>query len=389
MTIKKYYEDPYLQEYQARVLDIIPQDGYYKVITDETIFYPEGGGQPADHGTIDGVRIFDVQEKDGVIYHYAEDRPAEGIVHMKIDWARRYDLMQQHTGEHVLSGMILRECAGNNKGFHLGAELVTIDIDIPKMSRELLDRIEEKVNQKILQDIAVRSDITDADGLSGFPIRKQIAAEGDIRVVSIEGTDCCACCGIHLRSLAEVRMLKIIKTEQYKGMTRMSFVCGERAVRDYNKRFEITRTLRQEMNSDDEHLLERIIQTKKDLEQAKEEIYGYKLMIAKHLAKECRSASNGSVFELFDEIDHEILLHLGDILQTDHESLVLGSVKDGRLIARTKKDIDLGLLFKEGIKDIGGKGGGKGPNAQAIFPNTDMQKRFIAFLKQELERKIR
>lgn len=384
MTNKVFYEDAYRKEFEALITDIVKEDNCFKIITDRTIFYPEGGGQSADRGSINGLEVFDVQEKDGVIHHYMKEKPQDKIAKMQIDWDRRYDLMQQHTGEHVLSGLILSEYGGNNRGFHMGAELVTIDIDIPKMSWEILEDIEQKVNRKITEDLLVRSETTDRQNLSKYNIRKEISAEGEIRVVMIGDVDCCACCGIHVRSLAEVKMLKILKTEQYKGMTRISFVCGDRAVRDYTKRFDITKELRQELNADEDHILERVLQIKKDLEESRQDLYGNKKLLAKYISRDLLRERKENIFRCFEDIDYETILHIGDFLEKDIESFVLASKIDGRMIAMTKKEEDLGQLFKEGFQLIGGKGGGKGSKAQAIFTSEETQDEFFEFLIKRL-----
>lgn len=384
MTIKKFYEENDLTEYEAKIIEIIAEKDHFRIITDATIFYPEGGGQPSDHGTINGIEVFDVQEKDGVIYHYMKEKPTGEAACMKIDWERRYDFMQQHTGEHVLSGMIHSEYGGNNRGFHLGAQLTTIDIDIPQMSRELLREIEQKVNRKISEDIAVRADITDRERLSEHTIRKEVSAKGDIRVITIDGADCCACCGIHVKSLAEVKFLKIIKTEQYKGMTRIGFVCGDRAVADYNRRFEITEKLRRELNADDEHITERVIRMKEESEEMKHALYGQKLLFAKYLAKDLMREQNKNIFKIFDDVDFDTLLHIGEQIEKQCDCSVLASALDGRLIA-TATTTDLGILFREELRRFGGKGGGKGKKAQAMFDDRENQYRFVEFLKQKIQ----
>ncbi|MDO5062335.1 MAG: alanyl-tRNA editing protein [Peptostreptococcaceae bacterium] len=384
MTEKIFYEDAYRKDHEASITNIVEEEGFFKIITDRTIFYPEGGGQSADRGSINGLEVFDVQEKDGVIYHYMKERPQDNIAKMQVDWDRRYDLMQQHSGEHVLSGLILSEYGGNNRGFHMGAETVTIDIDIPKMSWEDLENIEQKVNRKITEDLLVRSETTDRQNLSKYNIRKEISAEGSIRVVTIGDVDCCACCGIHVKSLAEVRMLKILKTEQYKGMTRISFVCGDRAVRDYKKRFDITKKLRQELNTDEDRIPDRVLQIKRDLEQSKQELYGNKKLLAKYVSGDLLQDKNKNVFRFFEDLDYETILHIGDFLEKDVESFVLASKVDGRIIAMTKKEEDLGQVFKEGFQLIGGKGGGKGAKAQATFTSDETQNDFFAFLIKRL-----
>ncbi len=385
MTKKIFYEDAYRTQYRANIIKRIEDGKHYELICDATIFYPEGGGQPSDKGTINGVEVLDVQEKDGIIHHIMADKVQGEIAEMSIDWQRRFDFMQQHTGEHLLSGIILRECGGNNRGFHMGADFVTIDIDIPKMSWETLGEIEEKVNAKIAEKTVVQDAITNREGLSRFPIRKEVKAQGDIRVVTIEGADCCACCGTHTSNLSEVGMLKILKTEQYKGMTRIHFVCGNRACKDYIQRFEITRELKKQLNADEERIVERVVALKDELEKAKFELYHNRQLITKYMANECLQENTQELLiKNFERADYDLLMLLAEQLRGHYPTMILSS-GDGRVVAETKKTLDLGALFKEALAKTGGKGGGKGPKAQAMFEDAQNMESFIQILKERID----
>ena len=386
MTKKIFYEDAYRTQYRANIIERIEDGKHYKLVCDATIFYPEGGGQPSDRGTINGIEVLDVQEQDGIILHIMTDKVQGEIAEMSIDWQRRFDFMQQHTGEHLLSGIILRECGGNNRGFHMGADFVTIDIDIPKMSWEMLGEIEEKVNAKIAEKTIVQDAITNREGLSRFPIRKEIKAQGDIRVVTIEGADCCACCGTHTSNLSEVGMLKILKTEQYKGMTRIHFVCGNRASKDYAKRFEITRELKKQLNADEERIVERVVALKNELEKAKFELYHNRQFLAKYMAKECLQENTQELLiKNFEQADYDLLMLLAEQLRGNYPTMILSS-GDGRVVAETKKTLDMGALFKEALAKTDGKGGGKGSKAQAMFEDMQNMESFIRILKEKIEK---
>ena len=385
MTKKIYYADPYKTEHEATILGLLDEEGKILLVTDESIFYPEGGGQPADHGTINGIEVLDVQESDGIIYHQLAGRPVGDLAQMKIEWARRYDLMQQHTGEHLLSGLFLKELGGSNKGFHLGADFVTIDIDIPKLSWEQLMRVENLANRKILENKAIREEMTDRSGLARFPIRKQVTAEGELRIVSIADADCCACCGTHVRSLAEVGTIKILKTEQYKGMTRIHFVCGMRAQQDYARRFEITRDLKRLLNADEERIVERVMLQKEEMERIKKRLYEQKLLLAEFIAKQCMEENEGnSIFRIFESYDSEQLALVENILNRHYDTIVLGSGVEKKLMAFTKTQVDFGMIFKENLVRFGARGGGKGARAQAVFENADAMEHFVQALRERI-----
>ena len=197
-TEKLYYQDPYLTTFTARVLTCEPAKTGFLVTLDRTAFYPEGGGQPADHGTLGGAAVTDVHERDGVIFHTC-DGPVEtgSSVEGAIDWARRFDHMQQHSGEHICSGMICARFHCDNVGFHLGADLVTIDFNADISWEELLE-IEAQANRYLWEDHPVDIQLLRGAELDALEYRSKKALEGDVRIVTFPGADCCACCGTHV-----------------------------------------------------------------------------------------------------------------------------------------------------------------------------------------------
>lgn len=385
MTKKIYYDNAYLKEWKSEIIEIQEENEKYYAILDSTIFYPEGGGQPGDTGTINGIRVLDVKEKNDIIYHQMAAPVAVGPADLAIDWERRYDFMQQHTGEHLLSGIILKEYGGNNKSFHMGADFVTIDIDIKSMSNEMLDHVESLVNQAIYKGIQLEQIHTDKDNLSLHNPRKDITAQGSIRVVKIPGYDVCACCGTHVDNIAQVGILKILKTEAYKGMTRISFVAGERAYKDYVQRFEIIRELKMQLQSDENSIIHHVQRLKNELSEMKFQLQEEKQRLANRiaeewLAEEYMAEEKSSIYRVYEDLDKE---HLGKIMEKikdKADTAVLGSGKDNRLIAYSKT-LDIGKLLKEEIKQYHGKGGGRGGYGEASFTNPQDLASFVVYLK--------
>ena len=237
-TQKLYYQNSLLQEFSATVLFCKPQGEHWLIALDSTAFYPEGGGQPADYGTLQGVCVLDVQQKESIVWHTtAQPLSVGATVQGKIDWQRRLDLMQQHTGEHILSGLLHSLYGAENVGFHIGAEFVTMDTDIA-LSEQQLFIAEHKANQIIWQNLAVDSTFPQQEQLSQLEYRCKKEILDAVRIVTIPDADCCACCGTHLPYTGMVGQIKIIDWQNYKGGTRLTIVCGNRALKQFELRRE-------------------------------------------------------------------------------------------------------------------------------------------------------
>ena len=236
----KYYEaDAYRREADAVILAAEPDGrGGGKLALDGTVFYPEGGGQPADHGTLtlpDGARltVTDVHEQGGVIWHRVDalpDTAAPGTaVTGRIDWAWRFDKMQQHTGDHILSGILHQMFGAENVGFHIGSDAVRMDTSVP-ISAEGLREAELAANRIVWQNVPVLITYPTREELARMTYRSKKEIEGQVRIVTIPGADVCACCGTHTAATGAVGQIKILAAENYKGGVRLSIVCGERAL---------------------------------------------------------------------------------------------------------------------------------------------------------------
>ena len=230
-TVRLYYENAFMQDFTAAVESCQAAKNGFAVILDRTAFYPEGGGQPADHGTLDGAAVTDVHEKNGVIFHNV-DRAVEigKTVSGSIDWARRFDHMQQHSGEHICSGLICARFHCDNVGFHMGADAVTIDFnaDIPW---EALLEIEAEANRYIYEDHPIDIRLCCGAALDAIDYRSKKPLAGDVRIVSFPGADCCACCGTHVASSGQVGLVKFLSVQKFRAGVRIELLCGGRALR--------------------------------------------------------------------------------------------------------------------------------------------------------------
>ena len=238
-TEKLYDKDSYLQEFIATVISCEQKnDTTYRVVLDRTAFFPEGGGQTGDIGWLNDIAVTDTREKAGVIYHETNAPMEPGTQAAgKIDFAVRYDKMQQHTGEHILSGIVCATYGYNNVGFHLSTEITTLDFD-GELSAEQVRELEVKANEMIHKNIPVQVKFPTKEELAAMDYRSKIEIEGQVRIVEIPGVDRCACCAPHVKMTGEVGLIKIVSCERHRGGCRMTIVCGMRALKDYQQKQE-------------------------------------------------------------------------------------------------------------------------------------------------------
>lgn len=231
---KLYYEKPYVKNFKAQVLECRPGEGEtYEIILDRTAFYPEGGGQPSDRGTLNDAQVLDVKERGEEIIH-TTDRPlqagsfADGV----LDWNRRLNHMQNHSGEHILSGIIHKHYGLDNVGFHMGRDEVTVDFN-GILTQEQIEAAEAEANEVIFSNVPVLESIPTREELSLIDYRSKKELSGPVRIVEIPGADICACCGTHVTNTGEIGILKVTGMVRYKGGVRVSMLCGMAALEDY------------------------------------------------------------------------------------------------------------------------------------------------------------
>jgi alanyl-tRNA synthetase len=233
-TERLYYTDSYVQSFAAQIVARSTYRGRPAVALDRSAFYPEGGGQPADRGSIDAVAVLDVQAEDDVIWHVlAEDVALPEQVHCRLDWQRRFDHMQQHHGQHLLTAAFLALGGPATTSFHLGESNATIDLDTPELAAELVAAAEDLANQVIWEDRPVIARFVTVEELATLPLRKPPTVSGPVRVVSVADFDYSACGGTHPHSTGGVGLVAVRRWSRQKRSTRLEFLCGGRALRDY------------------------------------------------------------------------------------------------------------------------------------------------------------
>ncbi|MBE6733414.1 MAG: alanyl-tRNA editing protein [Ruminococcaceae bacterium] len=238
MTEKLYDIDSHLKSFEATVLECLKCEDKFKVLLNKTAFFPEGGGQPADKGTLDGVQVLDVREEADGIYHYLGNPLEVGsTVKGELCWECRYDRMQNHSGEHIISGIVHRLYGYENVGFHLSDITVTLDFD-GELSEEQLSLVERLANEVVWRNSEFKTYYPTREELKNLSYRSKKEIDGDIRIVEIEDCDMCACCAPHVKSAGEIGIIKMLDTERLRGGIRIYIKCGIRALADYGERYK-------------------------------------------------------------------------------------------------------------------------------------------------------
>lgn len=247
MTEKLYDTDSYLYEFNCKVISLYSDKDYIYIETDRTAFFPEGGGQTSDKGTLNGINVENVQIINGKIVHFVKnsDENAEkfllgSILSGKIDEKKRFSDMQQHSGEHIFSGIVNSLYGYNNVGFHLGSEVVTLDFD-GELNEDDICKVESLVNEAIWRNLEIKVTFPSDEELTKIKYRSKIEIDGQVRLVEIPGVDICACCAPHVKFTGEIGIVRVVNFERYKGGTRVSILCGERALYDLRHKLKQNR----------------------------------------------------------------------------------------------------------------------------------------------------
>jgi len=386
MTRKVYWENPYLYEIEAIVEEKKLKDNKCYVKLNKTIFYPNlSGGQPGDKGTIDGINVLNTYEEEDNIVHVLERNLTQLKVRLKIDPMTRFDLMQQHSGQHLLSGVFYNLYDAETVGFHLGEEIVTIDITMSEIDLDEINKVELMCNKIIQSNFKVKSYFVAKDSISSLPVRKPPTVDSDIRIVEIEGYDFSPCGGTHVSNTGEIGLLKIRKWEKYKGNTRVEFICGNRALNDYQWKSDYIKSMALMMSSKDKDVLSKV-----------EKIYQDKLMLEKELTSlksdliTLRSQTLLSDYEdingfrvicnTFTNETFKDLSFLNSFICNNNDNIVtlftLKSENGCQFLVSKSKDVQINLsqLFKDLSSSMTIKGGGNNNTIQGNLSYEDFDK---------------
>ena len=373
MTEKLFYEDSHMITFSATVKTCEQVGEYYEAVLDRTAFFPEGGGQEADTGVIDKVRVVDAQERDGLIYHKTE-KPLEvgKVVEGQIDWEKRFSNMQQHSGEHIVSGIVHATYGYDNVGFHMGTDAITIDFN-GLLTKEQLKDIEIKANEAVVADLDVQVQYPTKEELEHIKYRSKIEIEGQVRLVTIPGHDACACCAPHVKKTGEIGIIKFVGLQNYKGGVRVSMLCGFRALADYEAKSERMKELSVLLSAPEHEIIH-------EVERLREEISAYKYEITKLqerlLVSRANEIAKGQELVLLFESELEgngprELVNLLVARQTKVAAVFAGNDADGYRYVIGSKEVDVRPIATELNKTCAGRGGGKPEMVQGSLASSE------------------
>lgn len=382
-TEKLFRADPYMREFSATVLNCAEKNGKFIVELDKTCFYPEGGGQPADTGTLGGADVSDVHESDGIILHSCDTAlPVGAVVKGSIDWQKRFSLMQHHTGEHIVSGIVNSLYGLDNVGFHMGSAMVTVDFN-GELTHKDIDKIELLANRAIFANIAVSESYPNADELAALQYRSKKALSGEVRIIDIPQTDRCACCGTHVAKTGEVGIIKLLSPTRNKGGVRIGILCGERALSDYrqkdNDTAEISRLLSAKQHETPQavrRIMAQLEETKAALITAQTKLFEQRLQSV--------DLTSPAICLFEDDLTPGDLKRFGGILQQkcDNIAAIFSGENGSFRYAVAAKDGDARIVSKQMHKALGGKGGGQKELTQGSVPaeREDIERFFSSLI---------
>lgn len=379
MTDRLYYDNAYLTEFDAQVLVCRPNGEHFDVLLDRSAFYPTSGGQPFDTGTLSDAQVIDVNVTDGEVWHtLTQPLPIGAAVHGRIDWARRFDHMQQHAGDHMIASALHRLMGGVTIGLHISDKVSTIDVSMPDGATRISDtdvrRIELDVNDHIQRDVPIRCWFPDEAELTSLPLRKQPTVSEHVRIVAIGDDEMVACGGTHPATAGQLGLVKILSVTPARGKMRVAFLAGQRALADYLACHAKAHTAAELLSTGVENLPDSIAAMQDKLREAEFELVKHRreqlFAQAQHFLDEAEDLPDGTkLIARFVDADAMLLRDLASKL-IEHSGVIalLGAKTGGQAIYVFGRSADaaanMNTLLRDSARSFGGKGGGKPDFAQ-------------------------
>lgn len=371
MTDKLYERDGHLAAFEAVVEQIVAADGKTAVVLDRTAFFPTGGGQACDTGSIGGVRVAAAEEKDGTVYHYLEGEPAFSVgdtVTGAIDRELRFARMQAHSGEHIVSGAAHDLFGAENVGFHMDGLLMTVDFDLP-LTDDQIALVELKANEAVYADVPVHAERYSGAALAAIEYRSKKELEGEVRIVTIEGVDRCACCAPHVSRTGEIGLIKILSRISHRGGVRITLIAGKEAYRDYcdkNRQTLRIAALLAAKHNETDLAVEALIAQNKELKNA---VYAQKKRCcAAVVARQEETPGNAVVFADGCDMDELCEISLGMLEKCGGVSVACaGNDGDGYSYAITCRGVVMNQFAKQINGALNGRGGGRDEMIRGSF----------------------
>jgi alanyl-tRNA synthetase len=391
MNKRIYFDDPYQVEFESKIIDRVKHKNRTALVLEQTCFYPESGGQPADKGTLNGVELIDVREDEGRILHIVDKEVAETNVKGKVDWKTRFDYMQQHAGQHILSQSFWELMQGKTRSFHLGQDVSTLEIDIQKISDLELEKVEEEANKVIFQNREIKTYFVDEDKIGEVPLRKPPKKSGLIRVVEVSDYDFSACGGTHPSRTGEIGLIKILKWGRIRNNLCFEFVCGSRALKDYTLKNRILLRAASRFSVREEEVPDAVEKIFADLKSGKKQTKKVLLKLSELEARDIRQNAEGRVIKkvysgrIRDDVRHIAL----NIIRNPGYIVLFGLKADRKaylILARSEDvDFDMRELIPAASQLINGKGGGRPSLVELAGDNVENLKHALEELGEGLE----
>ena len=400
MTEKLFYKDQYIKEFTANIIEVKEQEEKILVLLDKTAFFPGGGGQGSDTGFIDGVKVIDMIEEGENIYHVVEEKPKnlENVI-CTIDWENRLDGMQQHLGQHVLSGCFFSIFNANTAGIHLGKDISYVDI-VGFIELEQIISAQKAANKVIGENHKVTFLITNRKEAKAMGLRRELATSDEtISVVKIEGLDINACCGVHPSTTLELQMIKIKGVEKHKGNTRVFFLAGNRAVEEFLNRDNILDELCKGLSTGADETVKSLASLKNSFNEVREENKKLKISLAEFETKDLvdKGEKIGEITlinKIYDGENMKFLNRLAEKLVLEDNVVILFATKDSEKAnllfscSKNLKSVNMGNLLKDSISLIDGKGGGSPLLAQGGGKNISNLENAMEYASRRLKENL-
>lgn len=395
VTERLYYQDAYLRAFEANIVAHRQINGQAAVLLDATAFYPTAGGQPHDTGTLNDAYVVDViVDEQGEIWHVLDraldachklgqnDRAVCGTV----DWERRFDHMQQHTGQHILSQAFVQVDGVETVGFHLGEEVSTIDLDRAPLHPHVVDQAEKRANEVVMNSSAVSARFVDEGELASLPLRKMPVVEGPIRIVEVAGFDWSPCGGTHVRNTGQIGPIKIVRVERRKEQTRITFSCGWRALSDYDHKHKIVQQLAAHLTTSETEIVASVERLETEAKAVRKELAAAQLQMLEVEVTEWAAQAEpigqvSVVRRAFDRREESLLKEAARRLVERPRTVALLATRQPRgpgsgpqfVFARSEDladdpAVDMGSLMRAACASVGGRGGGRPAFAQGGAP---------------------
>ena len=400
MTRKLYYEDLYAREFDAEILSLTEHDGNFHVVLNQTLFYPGGGGQPCDLGTIDGIDVLEVLESGHEIVHVLKSRPEHTKIHGIIDWPRRFELMQQHLGEHLLAGCLYSLHQIHTARMRIEGENVSIDTATPIDLAAILEA-EEAANKAVWADIPVEVIYPDIEEVKAHARKLPPEdAELPIRIVKVQGVDYVPCCGVHVSSTGQVGLVKVTSVENHKGGSRIYLRCGSAAYRWMNDVYHEVRKAEAELVCGYDGINEKIAVLKNQIRELKAQndanVEHFLKPIAENLAASAETLGGYKLVKHVMQSGQDEVKRMFKLLTESHHdviALLAGENEDGVFLTfgthKENKAVDVRGAFRKAITELDGKGGGSGICAQGWGKNSDKLGQVLDEAIDELKNSIK